>query len=149
MLNKVEVRNGALQERSMLFGIVLKALAIWAGILALAVLNGLLREAIFIPQLGMVAGLVFSGILLSALIFGVTCLSLPWLGARRSAEFVGIGLGWLALTLVFEFSFGLWQGKPLQDMLEAYTFKGGNIWPAVLVVTALSPYLAAKLRGWA
>jgi len=24
---------------------------------------------------------------------------------------MGIGLGWLALTLVFEFSFDLWQGK--------------------------------------
>lgn len=87
-------------------------------------------------------------LLLSALIFVVACLSLPWLGARRPVYLVGIGLGWLALTLVFEFSFGLWQGKSWQVMLEAYTFKGGNIWPAVLVVTALSPYLAARLRGW-
>jgi hypothetical protein len=74
---------------------------------------------------------------------------LPWLGARRPVELVGIGLGWLALTLVFEFSFGLWQGKSWPVMFEAYTFKGGNIWPLVLVVTALAPYLAAKLRGWA
>jgi hypothetical protein len=132
----------------MLFGITLKALAMWAGILVLAVLNGALREAILIGKLGTAAGFVMSGVFLSALILFVAYLSLPWLGARRRVELVGIGLGWLALTIVFEFSFGLWQGKSWQVMFEAYTFRGGNIWPAVLVVTALAPYLAAKLRGW-
>lgn len=131
----------------MLLGIALKALAIWAGILVLAVLNGALREAVLSPKLGTAPGLVLSGVLLSALIFVVAYFSLPWIGARRPAELVGIGLGWVALTLVFEFSFGLWQGKSWQVMLEAYTFKGGNIWPVVLVVTALAPYLAGKLRG--
>ena len=128
--------------------IALKALAIWTGILVLAVINGALREAILVPKLGMAAGLVVSGVLLSALILVVAYLSLPWVGARRTIELLGIGIGWLALTLVFEFSFGLWQGKSWQVMLEAYTFKGGNIWPVVLAVTALAPYLAAKLRGW-
>lgn len=132
----------------MFWGMALKGLAIWAGILVLAVLNGALREFVLMPKLGAVAGLVLSGVLLSALIFVVAYVSLPWFDARRSAEFVGIGLGWLALTLVFEFLFGLWQGKSWQVMFEAYTFKGGNLWPAVLVVTAFAPYLAAKLRGW-
>ncbi|MFO7816659.1 MAG: hypothetical protein R6V39_03115 [Desulfovibrionales bacterium] len=132
----------------MLFGIALKALAVWTGILMLAVFNGALREAVLIPKLGTAAGFVLSGLLLSVLILAVAYLSLPWLGARRFIELLGIGLGWLALTLVFEFSFGLWQGKSWQVMFEAYTFKGGNIWPVVLVVTAFAPYLAAKLRGW-
>lgn len=132
----------------MFFGVALKALAIWAGILVLAVINGGLREAILIPKLGTATGLVLSGILLSALILVIVYLSLPWLSACRPADLVGIGLGWLGLTLVFEFSFGLWQGKSWQNMLEAYTFMGGNIWPIVLMVTALAPYLAAKLRGW-
>ena len=128
--------------------IALKALAIWTGILVLAVINGALREAILVSELGMAAGLIVSGVLLSALILVVAYLSLPWVGARRTIELLGIGIGWLALTLVFEFSFGLWQGKSWQVMLEAYTFKGGNIWPAVLIVTAIAPYLAARLRGW-
>lgn len=128
--------------------LALKAFAIWTGILVLAVLNGALREAILIPRIGTAPGLVLSGILLSALIVVVAYLSLPWLDARRAAELAGIGLGWLALTLVFEFSFGLWQGKSWQVMLDAYTFKSANTWPAVLVVIAVAPYLAAKLRGW-
>ena len=123
-----------------------KALAVWVGILILAVLNGALRENVLTPHLGPTAGFVLSGLLLSALIVIVTCLLLPWLGVRHPAELIGIGLGWVALTLVFEFSFGLWQGKSWQVMFEAYTFQDGNIWPIVLLVTALAPYLAARFR---
>lgn len=133
----------------MLFAIALKALAVWVGIVVLAVLNGALREAVLVPKFGTVAGFLLSGVFLSALILVVAHLSLPWLGARRPVELFGVGLGWLVLTLVFEFSFGLWQGKSWPVMFEAYTFRGGNIWPVVLVVTAVAPYLAAKLRGLA
>ena len=129
--------------------LTLKAFAIWTGILVLAVLNGALREAILIPKLGTAPALVLSGVLLSALIVVVAYLSLPWLDTRRPAQLAGIGLGWLALTLVFEFSFGLWQGESWHVMLDAYRFKDANPWPAVLVVIAIAPYLAAKLRGWA
>lgn len=132
----------------MFFAMTWKALAVWAGILVLALFNGLLREAVLIPRLGSKGGLVLSGGVLTALIVIVAYLSLPWLGARRHVELAAVGIGWLILTLVFEFSLGLWQGKSWQTMFAAYTFKGGNIWPVVLMVTALAPYLAAKLRGW-
>ncbi len=125
-----------------------KALAVWAGILILAVLNGVLRENVLTPHLGLTAGFVLSGVFLSVLIVAVAWLSLPWLGARHPAELIGIGLGWIALTLVFEFSFGLWQGKSWQTMFEAYTFRDGNIWPIVLLVTACAPYLAGAVRGF-
>ena len=133
----------------MLAGVALKSLVIWAAILVLAILNGALREAVFIPKLGTATGLVLSGLLLSALIIAVSYLALPWLDAWRLAQLLAVGLGWVVLTLVFEFSFGLWQGKSWPALLEAYTFKGGNIWPVVLLVTALAPYIAARLRGWA
>ena len=133
----------------MLTIVVLKALAIWTGILVLAVANGILRESVLIPGLGTPAALVLSGLLLSALIIGVAYVSLPWLQISLPVQFWLVGFGWLALTLVFEFSFGIWQGKSWPVLLEAYTFKGGNIWPVVLATTALAPYLAAKLRGLA
>ncbi|SMP65262.1 hypothetical protein SAMN06295888_11265 [Desulfonatronum zhilinae] len=133
----------------MLTIVALKALTIWTGILVLAVANGILRESVLIPGLGTPAALVLSGLLLSALIIGVAYISLPWLQISRPVQFWLVGFGWLALTLVFEFSFGIWQGKSWPVLLEAYTFKGGNIWPVVLAITALAPYLAAKLRGLA
>lgn len=133
----------------MLKGVALKALMVWAAILALAILNGALRETVLIPRLGTPAALILSGLLLSALIVGVSYVALPWLAARRMVQLLAVGLGWLVLTIIFEFSFGLWQGKPWAVVLEAYTFKDGNVWPMVLLITALAPYIAARLRGWA
>lgn len=125
-----------------------KSLAIWLAILGFAVANGALREAVLIPQLGRTAGLVLSGLLLSALILAIAFLALPWLGADRPPQFIGVGFGWLLLTLAFEFSFGRFQGKSWPTILEAYTFKDGNVWPIVLVVTAAAPYIAARFRGF-
>ncbi len=126
--------------------VALKAFGLWLVILVLAVANGALREAVLIPKLGSAPGLILSGVLLSGLALLVACLGLPWLGAQ-GWRLLLIGLGWLVATLVFEFSFGLLRGKPLHGILAAYTFKGGNIWPLVLVVVALAPWFAGKLRG--
>lgn len=128
--------------------VTLKALVVWACILGFAVVNGVLRESLLGPAFGAPAALLLSGLMLSALIIGVAYLFLPWMQISRPAHLCAVGLGWLVLTLVFEFSFGLWQGKSLAELLQAYTFQGGNIWPVVLVATALAPYIAAKVRGF-
>jgi len=100
--------------------------------------------------LGKPAGLILSGVLLSGLILVVAYFSLPLIGQVSVASYAVIGVGWLCLTLEFEFTFGrIIQGKPWSRLLEAYTFRGGNIWPIVLLVVAVAPYVAAKIRGWA
>ncbi len=129
--------------------LVLKAFAVWVIILLLAILNGVFRESVLLPKLGAPSGLILSGVALSTLILAAAYLALPWLGNRHASHLWGIGFGWLVLTLVFEFSFGLWQGKSWPTLLEAYTFKDGNIWPLVLIVVAVAPSVAARLRGWA
>ncbi len=123
-----------------------KALIIWLNILALAIANGLFREGVLLPAFGISAAFVLSGLLLSALIIGVAWVSLRWLRLHRPGHFWLVGFGWLALTLAFEFSFGLAQGKSWPVMLEAYTFKDGNLWPVVPAVTACAPFIAAKIR---
>jgi hypothetical protein len=127
----------------------LKALVIWIGILPLAIANGAFREAVLIPMLGNTPGFVLSGILLSVGILIVAYLTLPWIGQTSTTTYVVTGLAWLCLTLVFEFGFGLAQGKSWAQLFEAYMFRDGNIWPVVLLVTAAAPYLSAKTRGWA
>jgi hypothetical protein len=124
-----------------------KAIATWAGILVLAIANGWLREAVLIPKIGRFSGLFISGLLLSLAILVVAYASLPWLDVRSTAGLLAIGLVWLGLTLAFEVGYGhLAQRKSWSELLQAYTFRGGNIWPIVLACTAAAPYLAAKLR---
>jgi hypothetical protein len=126
----------------------LKALALWVAILILAMLNGTLREKILIPSIGSFGALIVSGIILSGCIFLVAFLAAPWYGKLTPSAWLLIGLLWLSLTLVFEFGFGRFvQHKEWPELFEAYTFKGGNIWPLVLVATAISPWLTAKWRG--
>jgi hypothetical protein len=128
--------------------VLLKALVVWLAILVLAVVNGVLRERALNPIMGPVGGLIASGAILSLCILLVAFFSAGWLGAAEASGFWLIGLLWLLLTLVFEFGFGRFvQRRTSTELLQAYTFKGGNIWPVVLAVTLVSPWLAARLRG--
>lgn len=128
--------------------VLLKAIAIWLAIVILAFLNGILREKALLPIMGSFAGLVASGIFLSIFILGVAYIAAPWYGPLTSRQWILVGLAWLLLTVAFEFGFGmLIQHKSLSELLDAYTFRDGNLWPLVLVTTFLSPWLSAKFRG--
>jgi hypothetical protein len=126
----------------------LKAAAIWLLVLLCAVLNGGFREAFLLSRMERDAAFLLSGVLLSICIVAATVLSIQWLGLPRKSRALAIGLFWLCLTLAFEFGFGrLVQHKTWPQLLEAYTFKDGNIWPLVLVVTFFAPLIATRLRG--
>lgn len=129
--------------------LTLKAFVVWLAILACAVANGAVRAAILVPQLGKVPGMIVSGAVLCILILAITYATLPWLGARRPSQLLAIGAGWVAITHVFEFSLGRYQGRSWSSMLEVFTFKDGNVWPIVVLVTLLAPWIAARLRGLA
>ena len=122
---------------------MLKATAVWALILVLAILNGALREAVLLPALGKPWGLTLSGLLLAACIVAVALACVPRIVRTGTVEPWRIGLRWLVLTLAFEFGFGrLVQGRSWDELLQAYTFADGNLWPLVLLVTAVAPSLA-------
>ena len=127
----------------------LKASVLWLAILVLAILNGILREKALIPAMGSFGAFIASGALLSACILAVALVGAPWYGRLPSARWLRVGLFWLLLTLAFEFGFGFMQNKTWSELLEAYAFSGGNIWPLVLVVTLAAPWLAARARGFA
>ena len=123
----------------------LRAIAVWLSILLLAVLNGGFREAVLFPRFGNPSAQFISGLLLIGCIVVVSYFLVPRLRARSRRQLAGIGVLWLALTLVFEFGFGLFvQGKAWHELVAAYAFQGGNIWPMVLLVTALAPLLVGR-----
>lgn len=97
------------------------------------------------PNLDKPAALVLSGALLSACILIVAVVLARWLKLNDTARSLSVGSLWLCLTLAFEFGFGrLVQRHSWPEMLEAYTFKDGNMWPLVLVITFLAPLVAAR-----
>lgn len=126
-----------------------KALAIWLLLVALAVLNGTIREKLLVPSLGKMMALPVSGIFLSLLIFLITLIVLPWFGQLRAVPYWVIGGIWLILTLTFEFVFGHYvMGNSWNEVFEAYNIAKGNLWVLVLLFTFISPFLAARIRGF-
>lgn len=127
--------------------VALRVLVVWFAILCLAVLNAALREMVLVPWLGTVPAQILSGLLLSTGIFLTGWLLLPWLGLKGDRQRIIAGLAWLGLTLAFEFSLGRLQGLSWPEMLAAYQFRDGNLLSLILLVTAVTPWAAGRLRG--
>ncbi|MCC6824231.1 MAG: hypothetical protein IT172_00610 [Acidobacteria bacterium] len=126
---------------------LIRATIIWAVILVLAILNGVLREAVLFPSFGMRTGFIVSGIILCGMIFAIAYVSISWIASDSPKQQLLVGFLWLALTLSFEFSFGLSRGLSLDEILSAYSFRDGNLWPLVLLLTFFAPLLAAKAKA--
>ncbi len=126
----------------------LKSLAVWFLILLGAIANGGFREAALLPLLGTTLAYLVSGVLLALLILAVALGCLRWLGVRSRPQALHTGVFWLLLTLCFEFGFGHFvRGHTWQELMQAYTFQDGNLWPLVLLVTLFAPLIALRIRG--
>ena len=126
----------------------LRALVLWSALIPLAIANGLLRDWLLVRWLGASAARAVSGVLLCGLIGAWTWQTIPWLAPRDGRACAVVGLGWLALTVGFEFGFGrLVAHRTWDELLRPYRFAGGDLWPVVLVVVTLAPWLAARARG--
>jgi hypothetical protein len=126
----------------------LRALLTWFILLAVAVANGALREAILIPATGDVPGRAISTVMLSVAILLVARLTIGWIGVRTAAGGWAVGAMWVGLTLAFEFLAGHYlMGTPWTVLLEDYDVMAGRIWPLVLVTTMCAPAIAGYTRG--
>src|SRR5689334_20700210 len=76
-----------------------RALVVWCGLLVTAIANGAFREVVLIPRIGSQVGHIVSTLMLSIAIVVVAYIAIPWLQPSGSLQAIGIGVGWLALTL--------------------------------------------------
>ncbi|HEY8104977.1 MAG TPA: hypothetical protein VIE46_02655 [Gemmatimonadales bacterium] len=125
----------------------LRALVIWVALLVVAVLNGGFREGVLTPRMSETVAHGASSIMLSAAILIVTAIAIPWIRPAVPRDAIAIGLGWLGLTLAFEFGFGRLRGRSWPELLVDYNVLRGRIWVLVLMATAVAPYVTARARG--
>jgi hypothetical protein len=127
---------------------ILRSIAVWFGILLLAVLNGGAREAWLVPRFGDQVGRVLSTITLCALVFLVTWTTIGWIRPLSGRDALTVGIFWALLTLAFEFLAGHYLfGKPWAVLLEDYDLRRGRIWIAVLLMVLVAPLWTARLKG--
>jgi hypothetical protein len=129
-------------------GVLARVAGVWFVMLAAAILNGLLRDYLLTPLMGTSIALPVSGLVLSFLVLLIAWLLIPFTGVARPQACLLLGLFWVVLTLAFEYLFGHYvAGRPWQDIHRIFNPIEGDLFSVVLVVTALSPWLAARLRG--
>ena len=120
--------------------LLVRAGAVWLLLLIGAIVNGGVRQAFLVASLGESRAHVVSTLLLCSLIFGIGWVASGWLDLRSAGEAWLVGVGWLLLTIAFEFLAGHFLfGTPWPTLLADYDLSRGRIWILVLIVTALTP----------
>jgi hypothetical protein len=128
--------------------VILRAGLAWFAILALAIVNGALRELWIIPHRGELVGHVASTLLLCAVIVLTSWFAIGWIRPLSSQQAWTVGLEWVLMTLAFEFLAGHYLfGNPWSRLFADYNVLRGRIWVLVLITTLLAPVYVASVRG--
>lgn len=121
-------------------------IAAWLGLMAVAIINGGLREAVLEPALGSHLARQVSTV--SLLLLFTACFLLLgrlWPVAAPREAWI-IGAVWLAMTLTFETVLGVIAGHSPGDMLAAYNVLAGNLWPLIPLWVLIGPRLCCLRR---
>ena len=116
----------------------------WIFLAILGIANGILRETLLRRWFG-ARSLPLSGLTLcSAIVIAILVMN-PAQGLA-SGQALGVGLIWVAMTIIFECVFGRKQGKTWMEICRAYTLHDGNLWSVVLLVIAVTPWIASRVE---
>lgn len=126
-----------------------KAILAWLLMIPVAILNGGLRQALFVPAVGELAGHQLSVLTGSAAFFGVIYAMLHRDAPRYSDRWLlGLGAVWVAATIVFEFGFGHWvMGNSWSRLMADYNIFAGRLWVVVLMVIGIAPLAVKRIAS--
>jgi hypothetical protein len=125
---------------------VFRHLAAWLLLLVAAIINGVIRQSLFIGrmselhahQLSTLSGIILFGVI----IWG---LHRMWPLASAAQAWI-VGVVWLALTLAFEFLFFHYVGgKSWEALLNDYNILEGRLWPLLLLWVMIAPYVMHRV----
>jgi hypothetical protein len=130
--------------------IIIKYIAAWLGMMALAVLNGMARDKLYGPRVGELAGHQFStAILLIAFGAYFYLLERAWPLASTGLAWL-VGATWLIMTLLFETVLGRFVAHdPWRKILSDYNVLAGRLWILVPAWVLCGPYVVFRLNHMA
>ncbi len=125
-----------------------KIVKVWALLLGAMVLNGMFRELFLRPVAGDQVAEKASPILGLMIVLAVTRPFLQSLVPMPSRDLWRIGAWWVGLTVTFEFVFGHFvSGRTWTELVSAYAFWNGELWPLVLLALVVAPFIWAPRRA--
>ncbi|MCC6151037.1 MAG: hypothetical protein IT461_12365 [Planctomycetes bacterium] len=123
----------------------LRALAVWALIMVVETVHGIVRTLWITPVLGDLGSRQAALPVAAALILLITLLTSRWLKARSIGVQLCVGGLWAALTLGFEFGLGVLLGYSMERVSQDYNPMQGGFMAFGLAFMALCPLLASRL----
>jgi hypothetical protein len=128
--------------------LLLRSIVVWLIFILAESLNGTIRILWLIPALGDARAHQISFVTGALLILAIAILFVPWLRIRRIATLLSVGSLWALLTLVFEITLGrMVFGYSWEQIMADYNLRQGGLMPFGLAWLALSPAIAARIRG--
>jgi hypothetical protein len=128
--------------------IILRGIVVWLIFIAAESLNGTIRILWLVPALGDFWAHQISFIIGSLLVLAIATIFVRWLQASSVLQLIGVGILWLLLTVVFEIVLGRFIFAYSWERIAAdYNLLQGGLMPIGLILLALSPVIAAKIRG--
>ena len=123
-----------------------RALLVWLLMMVIETIHGVLRNFLLVPLVGDLRARQLGVFIGSALILSIAVLLIEWISPSSIRDLLMIGAMWLALTLAFEFGIGRALGRPWSALMADYDLSRGGLLSIGMVVLALSPWLAARIR---
>lgn len=128
--------------------IFLRSIIVWLVFIVAESLNGTVRNLLLVPSLGDFWAHQISFFTGSILVFAIAIAFVRWLHASRVSQLLGVGLLWLLLTVAFDSALGRFiLGYSWERIAADYNLLKGGLMPIGLVLLALAPLIAAKIRG--
>ncbi len=126
----------------------LRAIAVWFLFIAVESAHGTARGLWLEPRVGAELAGRIGFVVGTAICVTIPILCARWLGARTTRQCLLVGALWLAATLAFEVALGRYaRGFSWERIADEYRVDRGALMPYGLLVLALMPWIAARLRG--
>lgn len=123
-----------------------KYFLLWLPIIVIGFANATLRQLVFIQHFDELQAHQLSTITLIILCSIYVWLIFPLFRIQNSRQALLIGLTWVVLTVLFEFSLGLLVNRSWTSLLQDYNLLSGHIWLLFLFYLYFLPYLYYLLR---
>ena len=126
----------------------LRIVAVWLIVMGVETIHGVLREMFIAPFLGDFRARQITVLTGTLLIVSVVTLFIRWLRLPTIRSMLAVGMVWVLLTIAFEIVLGrVVLGYSWTRVLSDYDLSRGGLLSLGLVIFALSPLIAAKLRS--
>ena len=124
-----------------------RAVLAWFVFVAIGIANGAVHRATYGRRVSELRGHQISSVTGALALFGAAYAMLRRdVAGTGNRTLLGIGAGWTAATIAFEFLFGHYVSRDTwASLLEAYDVRRGRLWVLVPLTIFLSPLLVKRL----